>query len=112
MAHSFDTSFSQNHHESLELQNLDFNRFERYSHTYHSYCRSKQRCIPYAAIDLVLDYGKATPAGRGAESYSFDNRTWRKACDHLGADVRLYEKYRNVYVIVADRCIVTVAWRH
>ena len=65
-------------HQDLSIKNI---------YTNHSLYRSKQRCIPEFAIDLVLDYGKATPAGKGAESYSFDNRSWRKVCKLLGADV-------------------------
>jgi hypothetical protein len=112
MARSFDTC------RAPYLNNSSiFNKSPEYCsnkniYTYHSLCRSKQRCIPEFAIDLVLDYGKATSAGKGAESYSFDNRSWRKVCKLLGADVRRYEKYRNIYVIVAGGTIVTVAWRH
>ncbi|MFZ4109205.1 MAG: hypothetical protein ACOYKQ_01900 [Polymorphobacter sp.] len=82
------------------------------SHSIHSSLRSQQRCIPNSAIELVLDYGRSIPVGRGAESYSFDNRSWRKACADVGTDVRQYEKYRNIYVVIAGGTIVTVAWRH
>ena len=97
---------------TFKIDNSNNEFYYKNNHTYHSLCRSKQRCIPEFAIDLVLDYGKATSAGKGAESYSFDNRSWRKVCKLLGADVRRYEKYRNIYVIVVGGTIVTVAWRH
>lgn len=112
MADSFDTCCALN---SYDIHNFEIENGPYYGttpHTYHSSCRSQQRSIPDFAIDLVLDYGKCSPAGRGAESYSFDKRSWRKACDCLGSDVRRYERYRSIYVIVSDGRIVTVAWRH
>jgi hypothetical protein len=112
MARSYDTACAQNLNEfSFNDESNDVHQGD-FIHTKHSEYRSKQRCIPQFAIDLVLDYGKPAPAGRGAESYSFDKRSWRKACIFLGANVRRYEKYRNVYVVVVGGSIVTVAWRH
>ena len=112
MARYYDTCHAPYLNNSSIINNLYNNYSNKNIYTYHSLCRSKQRCIPEFAIDLVLDYGKATSAGKGAESYSFDNRSWRKVCKLLGADVRRYEKYRNIYVIVVGGTIVTVAWRH
>lgn len=112
MARFFDTCRAPYLNRAFDFDNSNDNYFAKNIYTYHSLCRSKQRCIPEFAIDLVLDYGKSTPAGRGAESYSFDNRSWRKVCNLLGADVRRYEKYRNVYVVIVGGTIVTVAWRH
>lgn len=112
MARSFETFRAPYFYDFNIVDHVEYNQSDNYTHTLHSEYRSKQRCIPQFAIDLVLDYGKVTPAGRGAESYSFDNRSWRKVCSLLGADVRRYEKYRNIYVIIVGGTIVTVAWRH
>lgn len=83
-----------------------------FGHTIHSAIRCQQRAIPDAAIELVLDFAKAHPAGGGAESYAFDKHTWQKAAEYLGSDAKYFERYRNIYVIIADGRIVTVAWRH
>lgn len=83
-----------------------------FGHTIHSRIRCQQRSIPEEAVELVLDFAKPFPAGRGAESYSFDNRTWEKAVAYLGTETKYFERYRNIYVIVADGRILTVAWRH
>jgi hypothetical protein len=112
MARYFDTCSATHLNNSIIFKKSHEYFSNKNIYTYHSLCRSKQRCIPEFAIDLVLDYGKASSAGKGAESYSFDNRSWRKVCKLLGADVRRYEKYRNIYVIVVGGTIVTVAWRH
>lgn len=112
MARFFDTFRAPYLNKTFKFNDSNNDYSIKDIYTYHSVCRSKQRCIPEFAIDLVLDYGKAIPAGRGAESYSFDNRSWRKVCNLLGADVRRYEKYRNIYVIIVGGTIVTVAWRH
>lgn len=112
MARSFETFRAPYINDFNIADYVKYIQHYHYNNTFHSEYRSQQRCIPQFAIDLVLDYGKVTPAGRGAESYSFDNRSWRKVCSLLGADVRRYEKYRNIYVIIVGGTIVTVAWRH
>lgn len=112
MARPFDTFRAPSLNDLIHLDYPNSTDIDEYTHTLHSSCRSKQRSIPQFAIDLVLDYGKATPAGKGAESYSFDNRSWRKVCNLLGPEMRRYEKYRNIYVIIIGGTIVTVAWRH
>lgn len=81
-------------------------------HTVHSLTRCQQRAIPDVAVELVLEFAKAHPAGGGAESYAFDKRTWQRAAAYLGEDAKRFERYRNIYVIIADGRIVTVAWRH
>jgi hypothetical protein len=112
MAHSLKNYCDQISNEPDSKEILTYFDTNKNIHTIHSSLRSRQRCIPNNAIELVLDFGISVPVGRGAESYSFDNRSWRQACDYLGIDVRQYEKYRNIYVIVAGGTIVTVAWRH
>ena len=79
----------------------------------HANVRCAQRSISNAGIEFVLDYGVARPCGRGCESYSFDRRSWSAAVTALGSQIIRFERYRNLYVIVAtDGAIVTVAWRH
>ncbi len=78
----------------------------------HGSRQRQRRCIPPVMIDMTLDFGVSTPAGSGAERYDFDKRSWRKAVAHLGPFSKNYERFRSIYVIVADGVIVTVAWRH
>lgn len=61
----------------------------------HAKARQQQRSIMGEAVDLLLDFGRPKKAGKGAESYSFDRRSWRAASRYLGPHARLFEKYRN-----------------
>lgn len=79
----------------------------------HASVRCAQRSISKSGIEFVLDYGIARPCGRGCESYSFDRRSWSVAAAALGSRIVAFERYRNLYVVVAgDGVIVTQAWRH
>ena len=78
----------------------------------HAYVRCSQRAISSGGIDLLLEYGASRPCGGGCESYFFDRRSWSSATQALGSQIACFERYRNLYVIVAaDSMIVTVAWR-
>lgn len=83
------------------------------SYTKHALLRSHQRSIPPIVIDLLLDFADPTPAGKGAESYSFTKRSWRKAAAYLGPRAKDFEKYRHTYLILASNGqIITIAYQH
>ena len=77
----------------------------------HASVQMQRRCIPDHAVELILDFATASPAGGGAQRYRFDNRSWATALDYLGPQAPAFEKFRNAYVIEAsDGTIVTAAW--
>ncbi len=81
--------------------------------TSHALRRQKQRSIPQAVIDALLDFGERCPAGSGAESVYFTKRTWRRFASYVGTAINGYERYRSCYVIeAADGAIITTAFRH
>lgn len=77
----------------------------------HAGRRMQQRCIPAAAVELLLDYALPTPVGGGAVSYRFTKETWAEAQAALGAAAPAFAKFRNAYVIEsADGVVITTAW--
>lgn len=78
----------------------------------HAAVRSQQRCIPRFVIDVLIDWADRSDAGSGASSYAFSKRSWRRFATDRGRDARRFERYRDVYVVVArDGTVVTVCWR-
>lgn len=92
--------------------NFDHQRTATASLTEHAACRSQQRAIPPAVIDLLIEFGDAAKAFGGAERYSFSKRGWRAAAAYLGPGARHYERYRSTYVVMAGRLIITAGWIH
>ena len=81
--------------------------------TRHAAIRMQQRCIPHFIVELLLDYGVATPVGGGALSYRFTRLTWANALAALDRDAGDLARYRNAYVIEAeDGAVITAAWSH
>ena len=80
--------------------------------TRHARKRMQQRSIPMELIDLLFRFGDCRDARHGAESYYFTKRSWRGVEAYLGTELEAYERYRNVYAIVADGVVVTTAHRH
>jgi hypothetical protein len=80
--------------------------------THHAASRVQQRCVPPIIIDYLLDFGVRSPAGPGAESYRFCKRGWRRLMRHLGPAAKHFNKYRNLYVVIGDGRIITVAYMH
>jgi hypothetical protein len=71
----------------------------------------QQRCIPAAAVDLLLDFARPLPAGDGARSYRFNRKTWADAAAALGPQAKAFARFRNAYVIEsADGAVITAAW--
>ena len=79
--------------------------------TRHARKRMQQRSIPVDLIDLLFRFGDCRDARHGADSYYFTKRSWRQVESYLGTELKAFERYRNVYAIVADR-VMTVAHRH
>lgn len=81
--------------------------------TRHGKVRQQQRCIPPFVVDALADYGDERFLGGGARSFSFSKRSWKHFCGYMGQAIHAFEKYRSVYLVVAqDGSIITVAWRH
>ena len=79
----------------------------------HARVRQQQRCIPAGIRDLLLDFGESTSAGRGAQRFFFDKKSWRRVESYLGPHARHFEKYRSVYVILSkDGVVITEGWLH
>ena len=83
----------------------------RYSQ--HGKVRQQQRSIPPFVIDALTDFGDEQFLGHGTRSFNFSKRGWKHFSQYMGQTIRGYEKYRNVYVVLAeDGTVITVAWRH
>jgi len=81
--------------------------------TNHARIRMQQRGIPDGAVDLLLDYGRETRAGKGRRIVSFDKRSRRRILRELGQEVlRRIERYSDAYAVVGtDDAVVTVGHR-
>lgn len=78
----------------------------------HAAIRMQQRSIPSVVVELLLDFGKATPVGGGATSYRFNAATWDEAMSSVGNPASL-RRYRNAYVVESrDGVVITAAWLH
>lgn len=83
----------------------------RFSH--HGKARQQQRSIPPFVIDALTDYGDERFLGGGIRSFGFSKWGWRRFSQYMGQAIHAYEKYRNVYIVLAeDGAVITVAWRH
>lgn len=79
----------------------------------HAKVQMQRRSIPEAAVELLLDFADCSPSWDGTRRYCFTKRSWAAATAFLGAEVRLFEKFRTAYVIEAnDGTVITAAWLH
>jgi hypothetical protein len=79
----------------------------------HARQRMKDRSIPPSIVEALLDFGERSPVGAGAETCYFTKKSWRRFAAYLGLEARYFERYRSVYVIVAnDGEVITACWRH
>ena len=79
----------------------------------HAWKRCQQRSIALAAIALLLDFGTVQHCGKSCEKYMFNRSSWHAATQALGHASHEFERYRDLYLIVAeDGVVVTAAWRH
>jgi len=82
-------------------------------HTNHSKERTKDRGIPEIAINLLRDYGRERPAGKGALRYDFDKQSWREVQKVFGKwRLKEMEKLKTTYIVVSPRDeLITAAYR-
>lgn len=79
----------------------------------HARRRIKDRSIPLSIVEALLDFGERSPGGAGAETCYFTKKSWRRFAAYLGLEARHFERYRRVYVIVANGGeVITACWRH
>lgn len=77
----------------------------------HARARIQQRAIPPILIDFLIAHGSVEKAGGGAERWFFNRKGWRELERRLGPTSRSFSRYRNVYVILQGRTVITVAHR-
>lgn len=81
------------------------------SYSRHAEVRMQQRCIPPAAVELLLDYAEPTPVGDGVLSYRFTKASWTDALTALGSAAPAFLKFRYAYVVESsDGLVITAAW--
>jgi hypothetical protein len=78
--------------------------------THHAQARLRQRAIPEAVIDLLIDYGTPLKTWGGAQKLFFDKSArktvWKRHAEVLAGK----EKCLNCYVVVADDCVITAGY--
>lgn len=80
--------------------------------TDHARARMQQRGISAAAIDLLLSYGRSSPAHRGAEIVFFDKSARGLLAKRDPAAAREAARLSRTYAILgADGAVVTVGHR-
>lgn len=81
--------------------------------TEHAERRAIDRSIPEVARWLLLEFGTRQRAGRGAESISFDKRSWREVERFLGMwPLKKMDQLRRVYMVLSDEgSVITIAYR-
>ena len=80
--------------------------------TRHAKVRSQQRAIPPILIDLLLQFGKAEPAGGGASRFFFDKVSRRRVKAYAGTLSSLLDDHLDVYAVVGpDNQVITTAHR-
>ncbi len=81
--------------------------------TVHGAVRSKQRVIPPAVVEALLDFGEDQRAPGGVFYYRFGKRGWRAFQAYLGPAAKHLDRYRSAYAVVADDgSVITVGWEH
>lgn len=79
----------------------------------HARQRMKDRSIPQSIVEALLDFGERMSGGTGTEICFFTKKSWRRFATYLGLEARHFERYRSVYVVVAnDGEVITTCWRH
>lgn len=83
-------------------------------YTRHAEIRRQQRGIQSCVVELLLDYGERTAAGRGAEIFYFGKRGRSRVRLNEGSDLlrRLEDCLRDYVVVVADGQVVTCGKRY
>ena len=81
--------------------------------TSHARVRMQQRGIPFAALDMLLEYGREAHDHRGCRIVHFDKRSRRRAARELGTrKLHRLERYFDTYAVVGpDDAVITVGHR-
>jgi len=79
----------------------------------HATVRARDRSIPEVAQWLLLEFGTRRRAGLGADSYSFDKRSWKEIERVFGSwPLKKMDQLKRTYMVVADDgTIITIAYR-
>lgn len=79
----------------------------------HATERARDRSIPDIAQWLLSEFGARRRAGRGAETYSFDKRSWKEVERLFGSwPLKKMDQLKRTYMVVADDgTIITLAYR-
>lgn len=86
--------------------------FLRASLSAHARRRMQQRGISTAALDALLDFGRATRAGRGRELVFFDRKARERLARAKALAAGEATRVTNSYAIVgSDGTVVTVGHR-
>ena len=75
----------------------------------HAQKRMQQRCIPNIVVDLLMHFGTETHSN-GAVRITFDRKSKKKARKYA-APIKIPEEMMNIYAVVADHTLVTIAHR-
>lgn len=71
--------------------------------TAHAEQRVQERSIPEIGRWLLLEFGVRRRAGRGAESISFDKRSWREVERFCGVwPVKKMDQLKRLYAVISD----------
>ena len=80
--------------------------------TTHARARMQQRGISASALDVLLDFGRVTRAGRGRELVFFDRKARERLADAKALAAGEADRVCNSYAIVAsDGKVITVGHR-
>ena len=81
--------------------------------THHARARMQQRGIPFAALDVLLAYGREAHDHRGCRIVRFDKRSRRRAARELrGTSFPRLERCFDTYAVVGpDDAVITVGHR-
>jgi hypothetical protein len=79
----------------------------------HAAERARDRSIPDIAQWLLAEFGTRRRAGRGADSYSFDKKSWKDVERLFGSwPLKKMDQLKRTYMVVADDgTVITLAYR-
>ena len=81
--------------------------------TPHARARMQQRGIRPEALEALLDFGRAIPAGRGRDLVFFDRKARRKLVEQHPEAAAEAARITKCYAIVgSDGALVTVGHRY
>lgn len=82
--------------------------FTSYRLSRHAEQRTQQRGLPRGVIDLIIDFGAARDAGRGATKHSLTKDSLRSIRHCYGRGIaEAMNRYRDAYVICSGPTIIT-----